>query len=148
MSHSAWGLLKHLNIVAYFHYMLAIQFVTLKHLYQYHCLSSVSIRLDGRKDIQSVKSAWSVLHAELKACLLTWYRGIKKDVKWTNNAKLIFQCCRSYSNILERFSDTTNSFHKVSVWARPNALFQYGRVESPFLNLAEVFLICYFFTFY
>ena len=52
------------------------------------------------------------------------------------------------SLIFEMFLDTTNSFHKVSVWARPNALFEYGRVESPFLDLAEVFLICYFVTFY
>ena len=26
--------------------------------------------IDGRKDIQSIKSAWSVLHAELKTCVL------------------------------------------------------------------------------
>ena len=43
-----------------------------------------SMRLDGRKDIQSVKSAWSVLHAELKARVLPLYRGIAKDVKRTH----------------------------------------------------------------
>ena len=29
-----------------------------------------SVRLDGKKDIQSVKSAWSVLNAEFKARIL------------------------------------------------------------------------------
>ena len=29
-----------------------------------------SMRLDGRKDIQSLKSAWSILYAELKAHVL------------------------------------------------------------------------------
>ena len=40
------------------------------------------MRLDCRKDIQSVKSAWLVLHAELKACVLPPYpnRGMIKDV--------------------------------------------------------------------
>ena len=39
--------------------------------------------LDGRKSIQSVKSAWSVLHAELKARVLTSDRGIIMEVQMT-----------------------------------------------------------------
>ena len=40
-----------------------------------------TIRLDDRKDIQFVKSAWSILHSELKARALPPLRGIIKDVR-------------------------------------------------------------------
>ena len=34
-----------------------------------------SKRLDSRKDLHSVNSAWSILHAKFKACSLTHYRA-------------------------------------------------------------------------
>ena len=34
-----------------------------------------SKRLDSRKDLHSVNSAWSILHAKFKACFLTHYRA-------------------------------------------------------------------------
>ena len=41
-----------------------------------------SMRLDDRKDIQSVKSDGSVLHKEFKACVLhLLLRGIVRDIK-------------------------------------------------------------------
>ena len=43
-----------------------------------------AMRLDGRKDIEVVKSACSVLHAELKSCVLPLYGGVMKDVKQTH----------------------------------------------------------------
>ena len=39
--------------------------------------------LDGRKSIQSVKSAWSVLHAERKVRVLASCRGIIMEVQLT-----------------------------------------------------------------
>ena len=45
------------------------------------------MRLNGKKDIQSVKSAWSVLHAELKAYALTPLQGYNKRFK-TNTHSL------------------------------------------------------------
>ena len=48
-----------------------------------------SMKLDGKKDIQSVKSGWSVLHAALlKANILTLYREMIKDVKQTQTIYL------------------------------------------------------------
>ena len=38
-----------------------------------------TMRLDGWKDFQYVKSAWSILHAELKAHILPLYRGTKDE---------------------------------------------------------------------
>ena len=43
-----------------------------------------SMRLDEREDIQSVKLARSVLHAELKSCVVNLNRGLIKDVKRTH----------------------------------------------------------------
>ena len=40
--------------------------------------------LDDRKDIQSVKLTWSVLHVELKDRVLLPYREITKDIKHTH----------------------------------------------------------------
>ena len=40
-----------------------------------------SMRLDGRKDIQSGKSAWSVLHSELKTRVLPLLEGNNKGPK-------------------------------------------------------------------
>ena len=40
-----------------------------------------TMRLDGRRDIMSVKSTWSTLHPELKACVPPCPRGITKEIK-------------------------------------------------------------------
>lgn len=47
-----------------------------------------SMRLDGMKDIQSVKSTWLVLHAEFKACVLLLFKGIIKDAKQTHQLEI------------------------------------------------------------
>ena len=43
------------------------------------------IRVVGKKDIQSIKSSWSVLHAELKACVYPLCRDINKGHKINTN---------------------------------------------------------------
>ena len=48
-----------------------------------------SMRLDGTNDIQYVKSAWSVLHADVKACVLPRLQGTMKDVKRTQNHRFL-----------------------------------------------------------
>ena len=48
------------------------------------------IGLDGRKDIQSVKAASSVLHAELIAHVLTPIKGTIKNVKQTPTLNFFF----------------------------------------------------------
>ena len=40
-----------------------------------------SMRLDGRKDIQSVKSVWSILHSELKAHIVPLLEGNDEGCK-------------------------------------------------------------------
>ena len=40
-----------------------------------------AMRLDGKKDIKAVKSARSVLHTELKSCILPPLRGSNKGPK-------------------------------------------------------------------
>ena len=48
------------------------------------------MRLDGRNDIMSVKSTWSTLHPELKACVPPCPRGITKEIKQTHTLKKVF----------------------------------------------------------
>ena len=48
-------------------------------------LGLISImRLDGGKDIMSVKSTWSTLHPEFKACVPAHPRRITKEIKQTH----------------------------------------------------------------
>ena len=48
------------------------------------------MRLGGRKHIQSVRSTWSILHSELKACVLALLKGNNKGCKMdTHTHKLI-----------------------------------------------------------
>ena len=73
-----------------------------------------SMRLDSRKEIQSVKSAWSVLHAELKARVHPLNRGTINYVKrthteWETKTKLPKLCNFYVKNKLksEIFNDKT-----------------------------------------
>ena len=51
-----------------------------------------SIMLYGRKDIQYVKSAWSVLHAELKARVPPLLKGNTKSLLKVNNKNTRTRC--------------------------------------------------------
>ena len=47
-------------------------------------IKKCSTRLDGREEIQFVKSAWSIVHSELNNCIQTsGFSGIIKDAKHT-----------------------------------------------------------------
>ena len=52
-------------------------------------------RLDGRNDIQSVKSSWSVIHAELKARMLPNLQGYNKGCKTNTQISMnvIYMVC-------------------------------------------------------
>ena len=60
--------------------------------FSYLCLGFALISLmslDGRKDIKSVQSAWSISHSEFQAKVLPLYTGITNELKINTNTILV-----------------------------------------------------------
>lgn len=58
-----------------------------------------SVRLDGRKDIPSVKPALSILHSVVKSMPFPLDIGIIKDVNWTHTQSSFKKIWKNYKSV-------------------------------------------------